>query len=275
MSMTPLVSDGTPLERYELPGGSVWVKREDLCCPGGPPFSKMRGVVPHLEGRAERSIGVLDTLHSMAGWRVAYACRALGKRATVFFPRYKDETGLRANQRRCLDLGARLVPLPAGRSAILFHRARKILALSRGSYMIPNALKIPEAVEAHAREAENFQQDVGQEAVFVVSVSSGTAASGVLRGLVRGGFNVIRLVLHLGYSRSEAAVLRYVRTTAGIALPPGVNLDVVDEGYAYRDAVENSAPFPSNEHYDAKAWRWLERHREKLGTRVVFWNIGA
>ena len=55
----------TPWEVYDVGGWPVHVKREDLCTGKGcPPFSKMRGVVEHLEGRPEGIIGVLDTYHS-------------------------------------------------------------------------------------------------------------------------------------------------------------------------------------------------------------------
>src|SRR5262249_34387357 len=153
---------GTPVEHH--PELGLWVKREDLCCPGGPNFSKTRGVYAHVAKRPEGVIGVLDTHHSQGGWAVARACAALNKHCVLFYPVRKADrnllyTGmkptqdpvwgewgdiLRPQQVAAFNLGAGLVPLAAGRSAVLYHRAKSALSEERGSYMMPNALKLPE-----------------------------------------------------------------------------------------------------------------------------------
>src|SRR5207249_4321397 len=95
-------------------------------------------------------IGVLDTSHSQAGHAVARACQVLGKRCLNFYPKYKADGGgplaLRPPQRRSSALGAELRPLPAGRSCILYHAARKETE-RLGGVIIPNALKLAETVE--------------------------------------------------------------------------------------------------------------------------------
>lgn len=274
----PVVS-GTPVDLVQLPGGPVLVKREDKSCPlPGPEFSKVRGVAAHLKGRRELFIGTLDTFHSKAGWGVTYLCRDVRKRSVVFYPVYAGETGLRENQKRARDLGARLVPLKAGRSAILYHQAKAML-LERfpGSYMMPNALKLHESVHATATEVATVEPLLLRDSTWVVSVSSGTIAAGVVRGLLDNGAEGVTVILHMGYSRPASAVLRYVATSAGMSAADAsrVALRIVDEGYGYKDAVEVETPFPCNEHYDAKAWVWLTKNRATLGDRVLFWNIGA
>jgi hypothetical protein len=260
----------------------VLVKREDLCCPSGPPFSKMRGVVAHVAARPEGTIGVLDTRHSKAGWAVARACRALGKRCVTYWPRYKSDPpeGLvREPQIRAAALGSATHSLRAGRSAILFHAARKhLVSTYPDSYLMPNALKIPESVTENAAEASRTAPFLPDSGTLVVSISSGTVAAGVLRGLSTSG--VFRrgpwdVVLHLGYSRSIEAAREYVLRSSEADLDPGQIL-LVDEGYGYSDAVDVEVPFPCNPYYDAKAWRWLSRtaSRESLMKPLVFWNIG-
>ena len=60
-----MLVNNTPVEQYKIDGRTIHVKREDLCCPyPGPSFSKMRGVVAHIENRPEQVIGGLDTFHS-------------------------------------------------------------------------------------------------------------------------------------------------------------------------------------------------------------------
>lgn len=273
----------TPVEPYMLPCGiRVLVKREDLCCPPpGPPFSKMRGVVAHLRHRPEATIGVLDTYHSKAGWAVAYACRALGKRTINYWPRYTTDSDgiLREPQQAAAALGAATVAVPAGRSAILYHRASADLK-DRGNlfretvYMMPNALKLTESVDENAAEARRTLPLLPPAGTLVISISSGTVAAGVLRGF---GAAKYTAVLHMGYSRSHAATRDYIdrMATAGQFFQPLPSFRLVDEGYAYGDRVDVECPFPCNPWYDAKAFLWLKNHAPTLAKPIVFWSIGA
>jgi hypothetical protein len=140
----------TPVEDHSAAYG-LFVKREDLACPPpGPPFSKTRGVYAHVAARPETTIGVLDTFHSQAGHAVARACQILGKRCLNFFPVYTRDrqpdgsVALRSPQKAAAALGAELRQLPAGRSCILYHAAKRA-AEAAGGYMMPNALKLDES----------------------------------------------------------------------------------------------------------------------------------
>ena len=270
--MSVALTNETPVEPYVVKGVPVYVKREDLCCPyPGPMFSKMRGVAAHIQSRPEPVIGALDTFHSKAGWGVAWACWKLGKRAVVYWPRFKADppTGLpRRQQQEAVALGATAVALDAGRSAILYHRAKKDLGGVWGgadqSYMMPNALKLSETIEETAAEVgrTRFPEGFGAgdyPGTIVISVSSGTIAAGVLRGLGDNGL-APNVVLHLGYSRSRARVMNYITSKGGLLFPKWPSLSIIDEGFGYKDAVEFPSPFPCNEYYDLKAWRWLARN---------------
>jgi len=261
----------TPIENH-LPYYGLWVKREDMSClPPGPPFSKTRGVYARVKSRDERIIGVLDTFHSQAGHAVARACQILGKKCVNYYPLYKHDWELRKPQKRAQELGADLVGIPAGRSCILFHRARKEVEM-RGGYMMPNALKLEESVEETAKEARevdtNFQ-------VVIIPASSATLAAGVLRGFLQSGrADGIRFIIHLGYSRSIDAVRRYLAEKTDEKTAARVEL--IDEGYSYRDKAKpgQTPPWPCNEYYDLKAFRWYLANRESVRGRTLFWNIG-
>jgi len=271
---------GTPVEEW-IGAFGLLVKREDLCSPlPGPPFSKMRGVMAHIKSRPEPIIGVLDTYHSQAGWAVAHACATLGKECINFYPEYKAEIGPRPSQVSARGLGALLVPLSAGRSAILYHRARRWLRenYQQGRhYMMPNALKLKESIAETAQEVSQTSWPSDRVAVVVPS-SSATILSGVVRGL-----NLLNrswkyppiVICHLGYSRSEKSVRQYIERSADTPEFDYV-LKVIDEGYAYRDkAHPGPTPnWPCNIYYDLKAFRWwLREGRSRFG-RAVFWNIG-
>lgn len=262
-----MLREGTPLEDYREQYG-IWVKREDLACPKpGPPFSKTRGVYARVASRSEELIGVLDTRHSQAGHAVARACQILGKRCVNYYPEFKYEPGPREPQLRAQELGAELIGLPAGRSAILYHAAKKACE-TEGGYLMPNALKLEESVAETAREVPDrvFNQ-------VLIPISSGTIAAGVIRGFSRQGILIGTYLIHLGYSRSHDKVMQYLREQSGYA---NIRIQLIDEGYEYKDSAEDgdTPPWPCNEWYDLKAFRWWLENRSNYKGSTLFWNIG-
>ncbi len=268
---------GTPVEDFTSECG-LWVKREDLACVRpGPQFSKTRGVYARIASRPEELVGVLDTFHSQAGHAVARACQVLGKKCLNFYPEYKGTPGPRDPQRAARSLGADLFPLPAGRSCILYHAARKEIE-QRGGYMMPNALKLSESVDETAREVPlDFEEwkDVGdgpRPAWVILPASSGTIAAGVVKGFGA----TTDFIVHLGYSRSEKEVRRYIEDASGV-VGIGERLIVIDEKYSYKDVARSgpTPPWPCNEYYDLKAFRWwMSVDQDSYGGDVLFWNIG-
>jgi hypothetical protein len=277
--MTTAVIVSTPLEDH-LSKYGLLVKREDLCCPHpGPPFSKMRGVIAHVASRPEEVIGVLDTAHSQAGWAVAYACSLLDKECINFYPVYKGKEfePLQRQQQMARTLGARLVDLPAARSAILFHRAKKHLtrATNKPSYMMPNALKLDETVAETAEEFRRTFEAHGKligDKPILVPASSGTIAAGVDRGLNNLGLANL-IIVHMGYSRSAGAMASYIHKMSKAG---DLAIRFIDEGYQYKDEAYYgpTPPWPCDKFYDLKAFRWwMAKGRQELG-EAVLWNIG-
>lgn len=261
-----MLREGTPLEDYEREYG-LWVKREDLACPPpGPPFSKTRGVYERIRTRPENLIGVLDTAHSQAGHAVARACQILGKKCVNFYPVYKADVAPRVPQQRASMLGAELIGLPAGRSCILYHQARKQTE-ARGGYMMPNALKLEESVRETAREVPSQTFDN-----VLIPISSGTIAAGVIKGFAARGRYPTYLI-HLGYTRSHDEVRRYLIAQAGVT---GAKLILIDEEYQYKDEAKpgETPPWPCNVWYDLKCFRWWLENRAKYPGRTLMWNIG-
>jgi hypothetical protein len=282
----------TPVEDHIADMG-LFVKREDLCCPPGPHFSKTRGVFAHISKRPESVIGVLDTGHSQGGWAVAQACKLLGKHCVLYYPVRKadvatgldwDPTGrgswgdaLREPQLEAERVGASLIPLEAGRSAILYHRAKKDLRGETGqgeSYMMPNALKLPEMVQETV--AEFKRTALPNVRTILVSASSGTIAAGVILGAHVSGWDGT-IIVHMGYARPERAVKVYMFGMIGL-LPPFLipKVEVIDEGYGYADEARagSTPPFPCNRFYDLKALRWWLGEGRARYKKALLWNIG-
>jgi hypothetical protein len=133
--------------------------------------------------------------------------------------------------------------------------------------MIPNALKLSESVEETAVEVPDRPFDF-----VLIPASSGTIAAGVIRGFSDQGLDPTYIV-HLGYSRSHKEVITYLAKSSGVA---GANIQIVDEGYRYKDESKpgDSPPWPCNTYYDMKAFRWwLENRADYIGS-TLFWNVG-
>ena len=265
----------TPLDDHFDQFG-LMVKREDLSCPPpGPPFSKTRGVFAHIKNRPEEVIGVLDTYHSQAGHAVAQACSLLGKTCINFYPDFKHEPGPRAPQHHALSLGAQLQPLKAGMSAVLYNQAKAKLRLIHDSYMMPNALKLPEMVEETAAEVHrtlDVRLPLFNSTNVLIAISSGTIAAGVVRGFRERGL-FPRFILHMGYDRSEDQVLEYIRERSGVR---DAAITLVNEGYAYKQKAKPGPDplWPCNPYYDLKAFRWwMAKGRAEHG-EALMWNIG-
>jgi hypothetical protein len=170
--------------------------------------------------------------------------------------------------------------LSAGRSAILYHRARKaLMSAYPQSYLMPNALKLPESVTENAAEALRTCQSgaIPDRGMLVLSVSSGTVAAGVIKGFAEAGFlDRYNVLLHMGYSRSVETMRAYMSKVSGLDLNHP-RFQFVDQGYGYADGVHHAeAPFPCNPYYDRKAWHFLSMNNEVLDAQesIVFWNIG-
>lgn len=274
----------TPVEDYRKQFGLL-VKREDLsCAPPGPPFSKTRGVFAHIAARPERIIGVLDTYHSQAGHAVAEACALLGKQAVNFYPVRKAEIGtpVKSQQDAANMLGAQLHPLPAGRSAILYHRAKKALqawgAYGDQVYMMPNALKLPEMITETAAEvrATLASIELPPRMPVIIAASSGTIAAGVMRGFVDSKqANDRMFIVHQGYDRPASAILKYIGQMTGF-MDQVFPISLINEGYSYGDVAKPGPEplWPCNQYYDLKAFRWWMREGRAIYGQALFWNIG-
>lgn len=139
--------------------------------------------------------------------------------------------------------------------------------------MMSNALKLQESVEETAKEVPDQHFDF-----VIIPISSGTIAAGVIRGFRDKGIHPTYLI-HLGYSRSVEAVLKYLLSKTGLC-EQDFKWQVIDEKYQYRDKARPgpNPPWPCNPYYDLKAFRWwVGIGREvfgSLGKKTLFWNIG-
>lgn len=275
--------NNTPIEKYTIGGYPVFVKREDLCCPPpGPPFSKVRGLLPVLKRlkslKKPPVIGYTETSISMAGWCVAWMCSLLGLKAVIFDPQYKKTPPILKYHRKQWDLfNPDIIPIKAGRAKVNWYISRKMLLEKYpNSYLLPLGLILPETIEATKKEAANtiLNSQINYQ-TLVVNVGSGT----ILAGLIN-PFRGCTIYGIMGRSGNVAQKKKNILKKIGLWESSkhtffGINnLHLIDSGWNYTDRSYTDCPFPSHPHYDLKAWEWLQNNIYKLKPPVLFWNIG-
>lgn len=272
MSAIELLTD-TPIEEYY----GIYVKREDLCAPpGAPPFSKIRGLVKHLENLKRRGyIGAayVETSVSMAGWGVAWACYHLGLKSLIFNPVYKKPVPLlEFHREQWRRWGAEVVDIPVGRAKVNYYKAQKMVP--KGYKLLPLGLPLPETLEETARIAERCVNDFRS---IVICTGSGTITAGVWMATLPGRtvYGILSRTGDIGHKKRRIINNEY-SLLSGFQGPKG-RLELIDPGWEYAEPSKATVPFPCHPWYDAKAWEWLMENRRQceLEPPILFWNIGS
>ena len=217
----------------------IEVVRDDLF-PGG---TKARFLPALFENAAE----VVYASPAEGGAQTALATVAaqLGKKATIFIAKRAQPHPRAFMAKR---LGAQVLQVAPGYLSVVQARARDYAA-DHGAKLAPFGVDMPEAIAAISAAARASGADPDE-----VWCASG---SGVLaRALAAAWPNARRHVVQVGRELSAADV-----AGATIHVHP----------LAFSQACRKPPPFPSDPHYDAKAWE-LCAARHGAG-RVLFWNV--
>jgi len=285
--MASIKSHNTPVEAYKINRSEVFVKREDLACLSpGPPFSKVRGLLPtliDLKNEGYTTFGYMENSISMATWGVSYFCKQLGLKCIVFAPQYVG--GLQDNQDKMVEkweqFGADVRWMKACRQTIGYYMARKILkAEYQNSYMLPLGLPFDITVNEVAKQVKLLSKELLNGSI-IVSVGSGIMTSGICKGVSSEG-GTAEIFGILAAPKSEGRMFSKIRKYSGVPInfrndlfSANVDLTLIDTGIGYKEIPDIEAPFPCNDNYDLKAWKWLVDNKEYLAKPILFWNIGA
>lgn len=282
----------TPIESYDINSTIIFVKREDLAClPPGPPFAKVRGLLPVLLKYKEqgfKTFGYLDTSTSMAGWGVSYFCKQLGLNSVVFYPKYKNNEE-RHNQKYQLEkwknLNAEIIPiLTPGRAIVNWYQAKKILKSKYpDSIMLRQGLPFEETItEVGKQVLLNFQQ-IKKIKSIVVCIGSGVMTAGIIRELVQMNISISVygvMVLKKNQNKLKEKIYKFAKINPkfpGFFLKKSekIKLQIIDAGYEYAQSENCFCPFPCNPYYDRKAWKWMVENLMYIPKPILFWNIGS
>jgi Pyridoxal-phosphate dependent enzyme len=176
---------------------------------------------------------------------LATVASQLGKRATIFVA---QRTLPHSRTLMATRLGAKIKPVSPGYLNVVQARAREY-SQEHGARLAPFGFDIPGATQIIAAAARS----IGIQPAEVWCAGG----SGVLaRGLAEAWPNARRHVVQVGRPLSANEV-------------PGATIHKYPKDFAW--AIKDKPPFPSDPHYDAKAWEFCLAH--KGSGRVMFWNV--
>jgi hypothetical protein len=229
----------TPLIVREHNG--VLVVRDDLY-PGG---TKARFMPVLFEGADEAVYA--SPAEGGAQSALATVAKELGKRATIFVA---ARAKLHPRTLEAARLGAKVVAVRPGYLSVVQARA-KDYAKASGARLVPFGVDLAEAITRLAEAA--LATGLNPDEVWCA------AGSGVLaRALAKAWPRARRHVVQVGRGLEAKDV-----ANASIHIYPR----------PFSDVARTVPPFPSDPHYDAKAWETMTAR--KGPGRVVFWNVAG
>jgi hypothetical protein len=220
----------------------VLVVRDDLF-PGG---TKARYLADLFAKPGVDELVYASPAEGGAQTALAHCARDVGKRATIFVAK-RAEPHPRAFMAKAL--GATVVQVSPGYLTVVQARARDYCA-ETGASLVPFGADTPEAIERIASAARSL--DVDPAEVWCA------AGSGVLaRGLALAWPKARRHVVQVGRKLAPEDV-------AGAT--------IWEHKLEFGQRAKSTPPFPSDPHYDAKAWEICREHASRLDL-AVFWNV--
>jgi hypothetical protein len=229
------------LDVVPLPDGirRVAVVRDDLLRGG----TKVRVLVDMMREDPAEEFVFGGPAQGYAQLALAYAAREVGKRATYFVALRR---GLHPYTAEAEAAGAFIVQVPAGRLAVVQHRAKRYAA-DRGARFYPLGFDVPEFHSGLDRVLAGVKYDASE--VWA------TAGSGALtRALQRRWPDARHYAVRIGF-------------------PPDVGgATLLTAPEAFGDPAACPPPFPSCPWYDAKVWRFVV---ERATDGALVWNVGA
>lgn len=219
--------------------GRLLVVRDDKI-PGG---TKRRALLRVLPTMGAREFVYASPAYGYAQMALAYACRDLGLRATVFVAKRGTPHARTMEAHRA---GAKVVQVPYGYLSNVQAKARAYAAQT-GAALVPFGLDDPRFIAALAEEARGTGLTPDE---FWCAAGSGTLA----RGLQRAWPAAKAVAVRVGSEPSLGAALR------------------IDAPEKYEQGARTPPPFPSCPEYDAKVWQFASKQARD---GAVFWNVGG
>ena len=227
----------------------IYVVRDDLI-PGG---TKQR-VIPQLlypEGHkngADTLMGAGEFVYASPAYgyaqvALAYSCKAIGKRATIFTAKRKV---LHPLTRKARQAGAKIVLVSPGYLSNVQAKARQYCKFTGATYL-PFGLDDERFVTAIAKVA--LEVKLEPEEVWTVA-----------------GSGVLTRALQIRWPKAKFFAVQ-------IGKEPDVGrAKLFKAPEKFEEDAKVRPPFPSCLNYDAKAWRFIKKY---AGKNALFWNVAG
>jgi len=219
--------------------GNLLVVRDDVLA-GGTKEAALRDC---LEAWPEPELVYAGPRQGFAQIALAAACRAVGRKATLFIAASKTK---HPRSLKAQELGAELREVACGYLSVVQARAREYCAAT-GARLLPFGLACEEMERAIAARAATLEIEPPE--VWSVA-GSGTLTRGLQRRWPAAKFYAVQI----GKTPD-----------AGMA-------EVLIAPEKYEQGARISPPFPSCSNYDAKAWQFIT---QRAGDGALFWNVAA
>ena len=297
----------TPLKPYKCgtkkdfkknrPVKEVWVKHDDQL--NGdldlPPWAKMEGIrqvllsddiytkdnKSILYNKLKKDIPIihLSVSQSYSGWALAYIGRELGFKIKIAYP---DTKGYPLKALEKIDsLGAELVPMKPNILSIVTSSVKNY-ADKHGFQMMPYAFNHPAYIKYFESRMKNLIDEHRDKNFkhLVVNAGSGVTSSGLLRGFLNidkdsfgtnNGTNYAHLITTGTRSSTQKMLKKWDTFYRG-------SIDIHESKFEFANEMQKKkfkTPFPCNENWDKKAWRWLQKNHCTLEGNVLFYNLGG
>ena len=221
----------------------IKVVRDDLLNGG----TKRRAFTTYIKSKPEIDEFVYASpRQGYAQLSLAYACRDLGKKATVTIPEGQRYWLTHKSE----ELGANIIEVPMGFLTNIQAKAKKY-CFNNGAHLIPFGGDHPVIIEAMRQTALS----IGIEPTEVWTVMS----SGVLSRGLQGAWPDAKVYgVRIGHNTTPREQGR---------------AETFKSDYKFHQECKKPErpPFPSSLTYDSKAWSFI---REYASDGALFWNVG-
>jgi len=264
-----------PVEVYNVKGRDVHVWRGDLMGDGYwlPRWSKVGAIYNLLEKYVDRNrpLTHMAVDGSWSGWTIAAFAEELGIEFYYSFPDSKKFNRQIVEDTVKKYPNTKLNPVTPNMLQIMYNVLKNQVE-DNDWQMLPYAFNHPWFLNYN----KELMKAEGNFDNLVVSSGSGVVLSGLLHGFYE---EELKEFFHPNLDRhvwttcqsSIQSVEKIVRGN-GIHIP----INIEKSEYEFDDRMDGyEAPFPCNQFWDLKQWKWLEDNIEKLEGTILFWNIGG
>ena len=174
---------------------------------------------------------------------LAYACKAMGKRATVFTAQRKV---MHPRTAEAAAVGAKIVMVPCGYLNVVQARAASYAA-ETGATLLPFGLDLPPLQQSLVEVAKGLQ--LQPTVVWTVA-----------------GSGMLTRSLQMAWPDAKFFAVQVGR------VPKSGKAKVLVAKEKFEEDAKIPPPFPSCSNYDAKAWKFIQALASK---GALFWNVAA